>query len=66
MLGTPVEVVFFTMPVAKPDSMVPLIPLIVVAPPVAVLLASPVRAVNTPDPGLTTNCPALHAVDPQV
>ena len=50
MLGTPVPVVFFKMPVPRPESRVLLMPLTVVAPPVAVLVASPVRAENTPVP----------------
>jgi hypothetical protein len=48
--GTPVLVVLNRKPVANPESRVPLSPTTVVAPPVDVLVASPVRAVNVPLP----------------
>jgi len=48
--GTPVLVVFLSIPVAKLESSVLLIPITVVAPPVDVLVASPVSVVKVPDP----------------
>ena len=48
--GAPVVVVLHNGPVARPERSTPLIPLTVVAPPVDVLTASPLSAVNVPLP----------------
>jgi hypothetical protein len=50
MEGIPVPVVFLSNPVASVESLVPLRPTTVVAPPVAVEVASPVSALNVPLP----------------
>lgn len=50
VVTAPVVVVIFANPVESPERSVPLIPTTVVAPPVDVLVASPVRAENDPPP----------------
>ena len=58
--GTPVLVVLHSGPVARLERATPLIPTTVVAPPVDVLVASPVRAVNDPDPPTAVGTPLWH------
>ena len=62
--GTPVLVVFLRMPVARLESKVLLMPLTVVAPPVDVLVASPVRALNVPLPPDTVQADPSRQVTP--
>ena len=60
MLGTPVAVVFFKIPVANPDKAVPLICFTVVALPT--LVTSPVKSALTEDPSASATQSVLAKV----